>query len=77
MKKIEKLTIEYVGYQYPETEDEVQMEILGLESAIQGAKHRIAVLRQGVQLNRLMQISSEGSDAKTVTPPEVTDTTTK
>jgi len=66
MKKLEKLTIEYVGYQQPETEDEVQMEILGLESAIQGAKHRIAVLKQGVQLNKLMRTSSEESDAETV-----------
>ena len=69
MKKLEKLSIEYVGYREPETEDEVQMEILGLESAIQGSKHRIAVLKQGVQLNKLLQISSEESDAKTVNTP--------
>lgn len=67
MKKLEKLTIEYVGYQQPETEAEVEMEILGLEAAIQGAKHRIAVLKQGVQLNRLM--TSEESNAETVETP--------
>ena len=72
MKKLEKLTIEYIGYRDPEIEDEVDMEILGLESAIRGAQHRIAVLKQGVQLNKLLLKSSEESDAKTVkTPPPV------
>lgn len=77
MKKVERLTIEYVGYQMPETEDEVEMEILGLESAIQGAKHRIAVLRQGVQLNKLMLSSVGENDAKTIVPPITTNSKDK
>ena len=59
MRQVEKLTVEYIGYQNPETEDEVQMEILGLESAICGIRHRIATLQQGVHLNKLMQTSNE------------------
>lgn len=59
MKRIEKLTVEYVGYQNPETQEEVDMEILGLESAICGIRHRIVTLRQGVQLNKIMKLSNE------------------
>ena len=71
MRQVEKLNVEYVGYQEPETEGEVQMEILGLEAAICGIKHRIATLRQGVHLNTLMQTTSEEkSNAEIIASPQ-------
>ena len=57
MRKIEKLKIEYVGYSEPETIDEVDLEILGLEVALCSIKHRISTLKQGVQLSKLMKES--------------------
>lgn len=70
MKNVEKLTIEYIGYQNPETEDEVQMEILGLESAICGIRHRIATLKQGVQLNKIMRSNEDKPNVETVEPSQ-------
>lgn len=55
MRKLEKLTIGYVGYQQPETEDELRMEILGLENVVKNAELRISVLKQAAQLNEMMK----------------------
>lgn len=55
MRKVQKLTIEYCGFKEPENEDELTMEILGLENAIKSAELRIATLRQGLQLNIMMK----------------------
>ena len=59
MRKVEKLTINYVGYQNPETTEEVELEILGLETAIANAQSRIAMLKQGLQLNKMMSQAKE------------------
>jgi len=45
MKKVEKLAVDYVGYNDPNTADEVVLEILGLELAIKNAEQRIALLK--------------------------------
>lgn len=71
MRDVEKVSIEYVGYKDPSTTDEVDMEILGLESAICAIKHRIATLKQGVQLERMVSKShKEASNAKNIKPAE-------
>jgi hypothetical protein len=54
MRKVESLVIKYVGYKDPSCADEVELEILGLETAIAAAKQRITVLRQGLKLERLV-----------------------
>jgi len=57
MRDIEKLTIEYIGYKVPNTVDEVDMEILGLKTAICAIEQRIATLRQSVQLEKMVSKS--------------------
>ena len=72
MRKLEKLSIEYIGYLQPETEDELQMEVLGLENAIKNAGLRISVLKQASQLNEMMKkakIVGDKADEKTVDSP--------
>ena len=57
MKKVESLSIRYIGYKGPATHEEVVLEILGLRTAIAAAKQRIAVLTQSVQLQHIMKQS--------------------
>jgi len=67
MRKVQNLTINYCGYKEPETEEELQMEILGLENAAKNAELRISMLRQGLHLNKMMKnalASGEKLDAK-------------
>ena len=57
MRNVESLSIKYVGYGKPLTDDEVMLEILGLRTAIAAIKQRIAVLTQSVQLQHIMKQS--------------------
>jgi hypothetical protein len=68
MKKLESLSIKYVGYSNPSTEEEVELELLGLATAIAAAKQRIAVLNQSLKLQNMMKssMSKEGDDEKAV-----------
>jgi hypothetical protein len=69
MRKVESRTINYIGYNKPETLDELEMEILGLETAIATANQRIAVLRQSIKLNDIVSkstIDEDDADEKTV-----------
>lgn len=50
MRKPEKVFVEYVGYRQPETMDELELEILGLKTAVAAAQSRIASLEQSKQL---------------------------
>lgn len=50
MRKIEKLKMEYIGYSEPENNDELEIEILGLEMLIRAAEHRVSLLKQGRKL---------------------------
>ena len=78
MKEPEELYIKYIGYQKPNTEEELQMELLGLETAIAAANSRISTLRQSQQLLVLMRQSlseAEPSNEETVEPTPTTDET--
>ncbi len=55
MRDVEKLKVEYIGYSNPVTEDEVILEILGLELAVKCAEQRISLLKQGVKLGEMKQ----------------------
>ncbi len=68
MKKVEGLEIKYIGYNKPQTPEEVDLEILGLRTAIAAAEQRIAVLTQSVMVQYLMNEATieETSDEKTV-----------
>jgi len=57
MRKVESLSIRYVGYKEPENLEEVELEILGLETAMAAAKQRISVLKQSLKLRELMKNS--------------------
>lgn len=50
MRKPEKVFVEYVGFRQPETMDELELEILGLKTAMAAAQSRIASLEQSKQL---------------------------
>jgi len=62
MRKLQKLNIEYVGYKEPENEEELNMELLGLENAIKNAELRISMLRQGLHLNKMMKNALAAGD---------------
>jgi hypothetical protein len=62
MRKIESLNIRYVGFKSPENADEVELEILGLQTAIAAAQQRISVLNQSLKLEKLFG----DHDAKTI-----------
>ncbi len=53
MKSPESLTVKYIGYSVPATEDEVELEILGLELAIKCAEQRVALLKQGLKISNM------------------------
>ena len=59
MKKVQKLTVEYVGIASPETNEELEFECAGLELALCEIKSRIAKLRQAQQLTKLLEADNE------------------
>jgi len=76
MREPEELYIKYIGYQKPNTEEELQMELLGLQTAIAAANSRISTLRQSQQLLVLMKQSpteAEPSNEETVETAPTTD----
>ena len=70
MRQVETVRIEYVGLKEPKTPEEVELELLGLETAIAGAHQRIAMLKQGLHLSTMMdedvRDALEQTDEKTV-----------
>ena len=48
------LRLEYLGIVRPQSPNEIEFEILGLESAITEAQHKIAQLKQGLALAKLV-----------------------
>ena len=78
MKEPEELFVKYIGYKQPNTDDELKMELLGLETVIAAANSRITTLRQSQQLLVLMRQSipeAELSNEETVEPTPTTDET--
>jgi hypothetical protein len=69
MRKVESLLIKYIGYDKPESLDEAELEILGLETAIATAKQRISVIQQSLKLQSLIKNSvvEDEHHAQTVT----------
>ena len=77
MRKVESLSIRYVGYKEPENADEIELEVLGLETAMAAARQRIAILRQSLQLRELMKNSTveDTKDEETVQETHNTEKT--
>ena len=59
MKELEKLKVEYVGYSVPTTDEEAELEILGLELAIKCAEQRIAIIKQGSKIAQMKRTESK------------------
>lgn len=57
MRKVESLSLKYLGYKDPQDKDEVELELLGLETIIAAARQRIAVLKQSIKLTEIMRDS--------------------
>jgi len=74
MRNVESLAIKYIGYNNPETAEEVELELLGLQTAIAAAEQRIAVLKQSLQLQLLMKNSVVEEPANEETVTETSDT---
>ena len=70
MRKIESLSIRYVGYKDPSTSEEVELELLGLQTAIAAAKQRMAVLKQGLYLRGMSEKDAVNEETVTETPAE-------
>jgi hypothetical protein len=73
MRNLESLIIKYLGFNNPNTEEEVEITILGLETIIATAQQKIAILKQSSKVNDfLIKQRSEGTDEKTVAEtPEI------
>lgn len=65
MKEPEVCHIEYCGYKQPNTPDELEFEILGLETAIYEMKKRIATLKQSKRLVE-MTIKEQSNDSNNI-----------
>ena len=70
MREVESCRMEYSGYVNPENEEEVALEILGLELAIKTAEQRVAILRQGVQIAKMKRIAEPIRTAEKENPKE-------
>lgn len=55
MRDVEQLKVDYLGYEKPITEDEVMLEILGLELAVKCAEQRIALMRQSLKVAKMRE----------------------
>ena len=71
MKEMERVDISYVGFKSPETIDEVELEILGLRTAIAVAQQRIAVLEQSIKMQAIMiQVKKDANATITKAAPD-------
>tara|TARA_Y100000034_G_scaffold115355_1_gene152423 strand:+ start:754 stop:993 length:240 start_codon:yes stop_codon:yes gene_type:complete len=70
MRKPENCTLQYCGYKNPETSDEIEVELLGLNNAIKVAESRISSLIQSRFYAEAYLRSSFNSDEK---PKEADD----
>jgi hypothetical protein len=77
MRKLESLSLKYAGYKDPQTKEEAELEILGLETAITAAQQRIAVLKQSVRLTELTKNSVAEDTPNAQTVAETTVSTEK
>lgn len=59
MRKVEKLGLEYLGYSTPETQDEVELTVLGLELLIKTAEQRILMIKQGSKVAEMAEKVAE------------------
>lgn len=53
MRELEKLIIEYLGYQNPLTEDELELELLGLSLAAASINRRQCHLKQALKVAQM------------------------
>ena len=75
MRKVESLSLKYLGYKEPQDKDEVELELLGLETVIAAARQRIAVLNQSLKLTEIMRDSVVEDEPNAQTVPEASETT--
>ena len=74
MNPVEKLRMNYVGYSNPNGEEEINFEVLGLETVIAQAKQRIAILNQSLKLSEIMSESVVEDEENEETITETSDT---
>lgn len=70
MRELEELKVSYIGYSDPKTEEEVSVEIAGLELAIKCAERRVALLKQGVMIARAKAVGSKETPKSEEKPQE-------
>lgn len=77
MKKIESLVLKYLGYSDPVNKDEIEMECLGLATAIATAQQRISVLQQSLKLTSMISAAEEAQEESNEKIIETPDTAVK
>lgn len=65
-----QLQINYLGIKDPETPEEIQFEIMGLETAISEAKYKIAQLKQGLSLANLISKGKQDDNHTSISSSE-------
>ena len=60
-KQPERLQLEYLGIKSPQTYEEIEFEILGLETLIAEAHYKITQLKQGKSLAKLLEKTTHDS----------------
>lgn len=70
VNKVEKLNVQYLGIQSPETATEVEIEIAGLELAKRSIDYRIATLRQSLAIAKHMEVVTANEETVTEDSPE-------
>ena len=64
MREPEKCHVEYCGYKDPRSPEELEFEILGLDTAINEAKKRMSMLKQSSFLVKLaIESGNDNSDS--------------
>lgn len=53
MERVKEKTIKYLGVENPNTIEEIEVELLGLDTAVKKAEMRASELRQGLSVAKL------------------------
>lgn len=64
MKKLQECQIDYLGYQSPESPDQINLEILGLKNAIAKANERVSALEQSLLIAKVFIKEKENDVAE-------------
>lgn len=68
MAKIKERTIKYLGIENPTSIEEIEVELLGLDTAIKKAELKASEIRQGLSVAKLQFIEKKANEAASKEP---------